>query len=192
MVVTKARTDSPSHWRTYHTGLTDYTYALSLNSQDAEFTGSGLHAVPTSSVFALTNSSQRNQNTINYIAYCFAEIEGYSKFGSYTGNGNQGNGAFIYTAFRPAFVMVKNTDEALTSWVMVDSARSSYNPAYNNLFADQSIAENASNYMQGLHSNGFKWNGASSWVNKAGQKYVYMAFAENPFVTSSGVPVTAR
>jgi hypothetical protein len=88
--------------------------------------------------------------------------------------------------------MVKNTDEALTSWVVVDSARSSYNPAYNNLFPDQSIAENTSDYMQGLHSNGFKWNSASSWVNKAGQKYAYMAFAKNPFVDSSGIPVTAR
>jgi hypothetical protein len=193
MVVTKARTDSPSHWRTYHTGLTDYTYAVSLNSTDAEFTGSGLHAVPTSSVFALTNSSQRNQNTINYVAYCFADIEGYSKFGSYTGNGST-DGPFVYTGFKPAWLMIKNVEQAGGQWFIHDNKRETFNPSNSSLFAESSQAETANNSALDIDflSNGWKKRNTGSGANNDGIKYIYMAFAENPFATSGGVPVTAR
>jgi hypothetical protein len=193
MVVTKARTDSPSHWRTYHTGLTDYTYAVSLNSTDAEFTGSGLHAVPTSSVFALTNSSQRNQNTINYVAYCFADIEGYSKFGSYTGNGST-DGPFVYTGFKPAWLMIKNVEQAGGQWFIHDNKRETFNPSNSSLFSESSQAETANNSALDIDflSNGWKKRNTGSGANNDGIQYIYMAFAENPFATSGGVPVTAR
>ena len=192
MMIVKRRSGSDD-WTVYHQSLGE-DLMMRLNTQDAQH-GQGTiwnDTAPTSSVFTVSTDSKVNSSGQTYIAYIFADIEGYSKFGSYTGNGNQGGGAFIYTGFRPAFVMTKNTVEALTSWVMVDSARSPINPAYANIMADSQDAENTSDYMQGLHSNGFKWDSASSWVNKAGQKYVYMAFAENPFVDGSGIPVTAR
>ncbi len=190
MVVTKARNDSPSHWRTYHVGLTNYTYAVTLNDTDAQFTGSGLHATPTSSVFALTNSSQRNQNTINYVAYCFAEIEGYSKFGSYTGN-NNADGVFVYTGFRPSFIITKKTD-GTSNWGMLDTTRSSFNVADDWLAANLSNAESEeSTRSADLLSNGFKARGNNADINN-NSPYIYMAFAEHPFVSSEGVPVTAR
>jgi hypothetical protein len=193
MVVTKARNDSPSHWRTYHIGLIDYTYAVTLNDTHAQTTGYGLNASPTSSVFELTNSSQRNQNTINYIAYCFAEIEGYSKFGKYTGNGST-DGTFVYTGFRPAFVIIKviSTTE---NWVIRDNKRDPYNNVYHQLLANASSAEDTTNdgrFSQDFLSNGFKIRASHATTNQSGQTYIYMAFAENPFVSSTGIPVTAR
>jgi len=193
VVITKNRTDSVN-WAVQHPSLA-ITESLRLDVQGAVLTGrtgDWNSTAPTSTVFYVGTEGATNGSSDNMVAYVFREIEGYSKFGTYTGNGNNGDGAFVYTGFRPSWVMTKNTVEGSTSWVMVDSARSPINPAYANIMADSQDAENSSDYMQGLHSNGFKWNSASSWINKAGQKYVYMAFAENPFVDSSGVPANAR
>jgi len=193
MVITKARNDSPSHWRTYHVGLTDYTYAVTLNDTNASATGYGLHATPTSSVFALTNSSQRNQNTINYIAYCFAEIQGYSKFGKYTGNGNT-DGPFIYTGFKPSFLLVKNSSDGGEGG-MFDTARNTFNVVNARVSADSDGTEYSgdSNRDFDFLSNGIKVrNGSAQVFNTSGQTHIYMAFAEHPFVSSEGVPVTAR
>ena len=199
MIITKARNDSPSHWRTYHSGLTDHTYAVTLNDTHAQTTGYGLNAAPTSSVFELTNSSQRNQNTINYVAYCFAEIQGYSKFGTYTGNGTGSfgpfaTGPFVYTGFKPAWVMIKRTDGA-NGWTIFDNKRDPFNIVGNQLTVNIDGAEEgdaAHHAERDYLSNGFKLKGNGNDVNANGANYLYMAFAEHPFVSSKGVPVTAR
>jgi len=128
----------------------------------------------------------------NYVAYCFAGKQGYSKFGSYTGNGNA-DGTFIYTGFLPSFVMVKQTNASGEGWHILDNKRSGVNGDMERLLANSSNAE--SNYAGNLDllSNGFKTRINDAGVNGSGASYIYMAYAENPFVTgSSGVPATAR
>jgi hypothetical protein len=140
-----------------------------------------------STVVGVDGSSAMVNNTI---AYCFAEIEGYSKFGSYTGNGST-DGTFVYTGFRPSFVLTKRTDTNGYSWGMVDSKRSPYNQANKHLFANASDAEYTTLDKKDLLSNGFKHR-TNLYGNLSGGTYIYMAFAENPFVTSTGIPVVAR
>ena len=126
----------------------------------------------------LTNPSTK-------IAYCFANVEGYSKVGTYTGNANA-DGAFVYTGFRPAWVMCKLTTLAGESWLIKDSERSPLNPADGYLYADQSAAEATGTirHMDFL-SNGFKFKGHSTELNGNGHTYIYIAFAETPFKYSN-------
>ena len=128
------------------------------------------------------------------IIYCFADIQGYSKFGSYIANANT-NGPFVYTGFKPAFVIIKNTNRT-ESWMIFDNKRSSINPIISALKVDSASAQETADgdYRTDFVSNGFKIRaGATGYANHtAGNKYIYMAFAENPFVTSTGVPTTAR
>jgi hypothetical protein len=124
----------------------------------------------------------------NYVAYCFAEKQGYSKFGKYTGAGS--GSPFVYTGFKPALVICKRTDST-NDWGIVDSKRETYNGATKTLFADLTNAE-SSTYTVDLLSNGFKPSSNHSIFNQSGGSYIYMAFAENPFTTSTGVPTTAR
>ena len=142
---------------------------------------------PTSSVVTLGDSSQINTNDGTCIMYAFAEKKGYSKFGSYTGGGS--NFPFIYTGFKPAFVIVKKTNTT-GHWQIVDNKRPTYNPQ-NYLRANLSDAENT-NIPFDILSNGFKARSTDGSYNGSGNNYIYMAFAENPFVTSTGVPATAR
>ena len=127
------------------------------------------------------------------VAYCFAEKQGYSKFGKYTGNGSS-DGIFVYTGFRPAFVMTKATSST-SSWMMYDHKRLGYNPIDVALRANGADAESTS-LISGedidLLSNGFKVRNANATINASNVTYIYMAFAEHPFVTSTGNPVTAR
>ena len=125
-----------------------------------------------------------------YVAYAFAEKQGYSKFGKYVGNGNA-NGAFIYTGFKPAWVMVKRTD-GVTNWRLFDSKRSGFNGDTSQLYPNLANAEDAAGDQIDLLSNGFKNRTASGDQNISGASYIYMAFAENPFTTSTGIPTTAR
>jgi hypothetical protein len=137
--------------------------------------------------------AQTNGSGANYIAYCFAEIKGFSKFGSYTGNGSA-NGPFVYTGFRPAWLMVKRSDNA-QNWFMWDSKRLGYNNVNYLIFSDANSAEyTGSETSIDILSNGFKIRADSTapGSNANGGTYIYMAFAENPFVTSGGIPVTAR
>jgi hypothetical protein len=136
-----------------------------------------------------------NGNNLEYIAYCFAEIQGYSKFGSYTGNGNA-DGPFVYLGFKPAWVMVKRTNTT-GAWEIYDSARNGNdsNPINDRLRANDSAAENtddSSDYVSDFLSNGWKIRTNSGNWNSSEHTYIYMAFAEHPFVSSKGVPVTAR
>jgi hypothetical protein len=126
------------------------------------------------------------------VAYCFAEKQGYSRFGKYVGNGNA-NGTFIYTGFKPAFVLFKNSSNAGENWIVYDNKRDPYNEATLELFPNSTAPEYTANAFDiDILSNGFKQRGANTGSNGVNRTYIYMAFAENPFVTSTGVPTTAR
>ena len=132
-----------------------------------------------------------NNSGDNYLAYCFAEIEGYSKFGSYTGNGST-DGTFVYTGFKPALMIIKRTDTA-DNWQIQDIKRHGSNGENSRLQPNDSSAEATNSTWTSMDflSNGFKQRYTDSIMNASGGTYIYMAFAENPFVTSSGVPVVA-
>jgi hypothetical protein len=140
-------------------------------------------------VFSVGSSTSTNGNGTAYIAYLFAEKQGYSKFGGYTGNGST-NGTFCYTGMKPSFVMIKKSS-GTGDWEMLDNQRLGYNPRTETLGANNSSSEGNYNRIDIL-SNGFKVRSTSGNVNTSGGTYIYMAFAENPFVTSTGVPATAR
>ena len=124
------------------------------------------------------------------IGYLWSEVQGFSKFGSYTGNGNT-DGPMIWTGFRPAFLMVKKSS-GTGNWVMSDNKRSVFNRVQNTLYANVTNAELTDGVYFDLLSNGFKIKDASSANNTSGGTYIYMAFAEAPFVNSNGVPCNAR
>jgi len=183
-VVIVKRYTSTSDWVYYTStidGSMDYLY---LNLTNAKV-DSG-NPVPTSSVFQKNDTNGETQ-----IAYCFAEKTGYSKFGSYTGNGSA-NGTFVYTGFKPAFVIHKRTD-ATSNWTMHDSTRSLINTADERLYSNLSNAEDSGgDYGDDILSNGFKIRTTSSSWNASGGTYIYMAFAEAPLVGTNNVPCTAR
>ena len=175
-------------WRVVTTAIDGSLDNLFLNTTDAKSDDS--ITVPSSTVFTIDGSTQTNKSSQNIIAYCFAEKQGYSKFGSYTGNGNA-DGTFVYTGFKPAFVITKASSSAGLSWSMHDNKRLGYNGGDRNLYANSFNGENTDNALD-LLSNGFKSRSADGSTNSSGVTYIYMAFAENPFVTSTGVPATAR
>ena len=172
-------------------GNTNY---INLNATDvtSAFTDWN-NTSPTSSVFTVNSSSPQtvNESGTNYIAYCFSSIEGYSKIGSYTGNANA-DGTFVYTGFKPAWVMAKNSSSGGTGyhWYIWDNKRDTFNVADNTLHADENNAENTFDQDIDFLSNGFKLRGSGVGVN--GGTMIYIAFAEHPFVDSNAIPVTAR
>ena len=149
--------------------------------------------LPTSSVFSMFSGFLGNGLGETYVAYCFAEIEGYSKLDSYIGNGST-DGTFVYTGFRPAFVITKATVSNLTrNWAMYDTSRDTFNVTSKRLLGNAFTAELSNSFTEiDILSNGFKARTIGEDVNYLGIGYIYMAFAENPFVTSTGIPVTAR
>jgi len=190
MIIFKDR-DTVSNWQTGHASL-GWTKTVYLNLTNASNTDTSYFndTAPTSSVFTLGDNVMSNSDTKNYIAYCFAEKQGFSKFGSYTGNGNA-DGAFVYTGFRPAFVMVKESSTT-NSWRILDNKRSPINVANLALKADMSSAEFTADHETDFLSNGFKARTSDSNINRSSGTYIYMAFAEAPFVNSNGVPNNAR
>jgi len=188
-VIISKRLGATVGWYVYHKDVGAGKY-LQLNSTAAAVTSAtvAFTSAPTSTIF--TGGTGIGGATDYYINYCFAEKQGYSKFGSYVGNGND-NGPFIYTGFKPAFVLTKGTN--VSQWRLYDSARSPNNVNINRLFPYSSSAE-ATDTDAGIDmlSNGFKIRGSSGDYNASGTTYIYMAFAENPFVTSTGIPTTAR
>ena len=142
---------------------------------------------PTSTLITLGNNAGVNGNTYTYVGYAFAEKQGYSKFGKYTGN-NDADGTFVYTGFKPAWLMVKRSS-AVQGWLIWDSKRASVNTASAPLTANETSSEDTPD--ADLLSNGFKLRTADT-SNNAVSTYIYMAFAEHPFVSSEGVPTTAR
>lgn len=162
------------------------TERIYLNLTNAKDTGAATSfnsILPSSSVISLGSNLYTNGSTNKMVAYCFAEVEGHSKLGSYTGNGST-NGPFVFTGFRPAFVMVKRTNAA-QDWMMFDNTRNSYNATNLYLQPNNSTAE-ASGIGDGIDllSNGFKARNSNPTINASGGNYIYMAFAENPFKNS--------
>jgi len=180
------------NWRTYHQDLGATKY-LVLNSSNGSDTGAGNFndTEPTTSVITLGNSNATNGNTHDMLCYAFAEVEGYSKIGSYTGNGAT-QGSFVYTGFRPAWIMRKYADGG-EQWVIQDTTRTPYNVNDTYLYPSLSNSE-ASSAQLGFDilSNGFKMRDGDGAANGDARTYIYMAFADNPFVSSGGTPVTAR
>ena len=184
--------DRSANWQVYHedNGNTHY---IKLNTTGAKLDNHEIFndTSPTSSVFSVGIDQSVNFNGEDHIAYVFAEIQGYSKFGSYTGIGNE-NGPFVYTGFKPAWLMIKRT-EGSGYWVMLDNKRNTPNGTGKRLGSNATDAEYGSTNVDIL-SNGFKVRASNSDsdTNLDGGSYIYMAFAEHPFVSSKGVPVTAR
>ena len=185
------RLNSTGNWSTYqhkNTAAPETDYLL-LNTTAA--TADDLvwnDTAPTSSVYSLGNDGSVNTG-FNYVSYVWTEIQGFSKFGGYTGNGNA-DGVFVYTGFRPAFFMVKRTDST-NDWYIVDNKRLGYNVDNNLLFPNLNAAENTGDYVDIL-SNGLKTRTTDGGWNTSGATYIYAAFAEAPFVNSNGVPCNAR
>ena len=192
--IIKNRSDA-NNWAIYHHKLNanpeQFTMYIDGNSASTDDTGLANDTAPTSTVFSLTNGNYGNQNTYNYIGYFFSEVKGYSKFGSYTGNGNA-DGTFVYTGFKPAFVLARNIG-ATENWPLFDNKRDTHNVVTSMLRADSSqVEDTSSSYLVDFLSNGFKWKASDGKINGDGSTYIYMAFAENPFVTSTGIPATAK
>ena len=190
MVIVKSR-DAARNWPVYHRSLGGDD-SLKLNLTDATTTSLDCwnDLDPTSTVVHLGTTGGSNVSGENAIMYCFHSVEGYSKFGSYTGNGST-DGTFVYTGFRPAFIIGKNTTLSGPQWFIFDSKISPYNVIDTYLYASNNPAESGGTDRVDFLSNGFKWrNTALAW--NGSHTYIYMAFAENPFASSSGVPVVAR
>ena len=190
IVIIKSRSLGTESWQFWFNN----TSRLNLNSTTASLNTNFMNdTAPTNQVFYLGNGTTPNNNGENYIAYCFAEKTGYSKFGSYTGNGNA-DGTFVYTGFKPAWLMVKRTDNT-QDWRIFDNIRSPFNLMTNQLKANTSDAEGTSADFFDFTSNGFKIRKSSDAINASGGTYIYMVFAENPFVgndSGTAVPVVAR
>tara|TARA_R110000787_G_scaffold165667_1_gene278770 strand:- start:26 stop:1072 length:1047 start_codon:yes stop_codon:yes gene_type:complete len=180
------------NWITYHASL-GATKFVELDTTDAAATSSDKfnNTEPTSTVFSIESSSQNNTSGGTCLAYCFAEKQGYSKFFSYEGNSNV-NGSYIHLGFSAAFIMVKPIDAA-DNWVMFDNKRLGFNSSTSpfNFYANKNFAETTDTGQIDILSNGFKIRNSGGTVNKS-STYIGMAFAASPFVTSSGIPATAR
>jgi len=179
MVIVKTRSEAGRHWVIWHKDLTNYDYGLLFNTDAAAANRFGPNA-PTSSVFGVYGG-QNNRGTQTFVAYCFAGVEGYSKFGSYTGNGST-DGPFVYTGFRPAFVLGRDATASGQEWYMYDTSRNTYNVANSKLSPDLSNAETNLISPEGVDflSNGFKLRVNDQRENQSGSTFIYMAFAENP------------
>ena len=193
MIILKDRNTNSQNpnWQVYHSSLTS-GYFLSLNTTDAQAAISGTSygsvGQPTSTTFkgvaGSVDSTTTNQNTQLYVAYCWSAVSGYSAFGSYTGNGST-DGPFVYTGFRPRYILLKNSTTAGgASWWIYDTSRSTYNVDTITLYANSSNAENnGAIYNLDILSNGFKVRTTDD-INLSGATIVYAAFAENPFNSS--------
>ena len=184
------RLNDSENWQIYHHSIGN-TKKIMLNSTNAASTSSiWQDTTPTSSLMYLGTAGSTVFASSDYIAYCFAEKKGFSKFGSYTGNGST-DGTFIYTGFKPAFTIVKPSSFA-DNWEIYDNKRNTFNTgSTKRLKANSSEAESDSPRVDFL-SNGFKLRGTTGFPNTNGETFIYMCFAENPLVSSAGVPCTAR
>ena len=192
MIIVKGRHESNS-WQVYHHKNTSApeTEYLDLSTADATADYPVWNdTAPTSSVFTCGTWSGFDAGG-TMIAYCFADVQGFSKFGSYTGNGNA-DGTFVYTGFKPAFVLLKHSSGGTDNWNLYDNKRLGYNANYSFLVPNESNAENtgATTAPLDLLSNGFKIRASTGHSNSSGETYIYMAFAEQPLVGDN--PATAR
>jgi hypothetical protein len=195
IIIKKRNSATGSDWYVYHVSNGNDS-KIWLNQTSAKGTGTHMNnTTPTSSVFSIGTPTEVNNSGDTYIAYCFADVTGYSKFGSYTGNGNA-DGTFVYTGFKPAFTILKRTD-ATGGWIVADNKRDTFNVAGKFVFAHNSDAEQdltSSHTPLDLLSNGMKMRSSNltgtTSLNISGATYIYMAFAEEPLVGDN--PCTAR
>ena len=188
-VVFVKRRNTAADWCVYHKGM-GADYFMKLNTTDAQASGVWQGIAPSSTRVTVYQGGLVNGNGDTYVAYCFAEKQGFSKFGSYKGNSST-DGTFVYLGFKPRWVMIKSTSSGV-GWFMHDTKRSTTNVMDDYLRADVSSQEGISSTINiDFLSNGFKLRYNNN-TNFSSHNYVYMAFAENPFVTSTGIPTTAR
>ena len=193
MVIIKDRDSNTAgnNWYVFHSAFTSGHYGK-LNSTSATSavsgtTNGGVGSV-TSTTFNFIQGSSGNNKNVNesgdkFIAYCWTEIEGFSKFGSYVGNGDP-DGPFVYCGFKPAFIMFKNADST-GNWVMSDSSRDSSNPVFGYQVAEDDAFEERGTALFDSLSNGFKIRNAWTSFNGGGDTIIFMAFAESPFQTAN-------
>lgn len=193
MIISKERasTSNVPNWRVYHESIGNTKY-LQLDGTGAAATFDDWgNTTPTSTVYTIGGSGgyrPTNTSSKTYVAYVFAEVPGYSRIGKYKGNGNA-DGTFVYTGFKPALIISKNAG-VVTNWRILDSKRLGYNKDNNRMSPNTTAAEETDDQLDIL-SNGFKLRTTDSEIN-SGYDHIYIAFAENPFVTSTGIPTTAR
>lgn len=193
-IAIKGRTGSADSWGVYPGTSMGYGGQYRLKLNETSFVAASAvywnNTDATSSVFTVTaGSGQVGESGVNYVAYCWAEVEGFSKFGSYTGNGSA-DGPFLWCGFRPAWIMIKRTSAA-SAWTIFDNQRDGYNVDNNELVANTNAAETTTDYVDIL-SNGFKLRSTDADLNAANGDYVFMAFAEHPFGGDGVAPATAR
>ena len=192
LVIPKRR-DGTTNWQGYafDGGNSQYWY---FNLENAFASTSGNSAASSSSVITTDGSGDSNPSGGTVVSYCFHSVKGYSKIGRYSGTGNA-DGAFVYTGFKPTWVLIKVTNSA-NHWIILDSSRtdSSGGNSIDRWFRVNTDAAEVDGSGVDLDfvSNGFKFRSADNMTNNSGKDYFYMAFAEHPFVSSEGVPVTAR
>ena len=188
------KTNSSGDWLIGQEGLGGWNYVLNFSTsaradQSAQFQSTA----PSSSVITLGTDGQVNASGDTYICYAFADVKGFSKFGSYQANNND-NGPFVYTGFKPAFVITKIISGGSGQWLLWDSARNTSNPTNKFLKpdADEAEATSATANIIDMCSNGFKIRENNGDLNYSSYSYIYMAFAEEPLVASNGIPATAK
>ena len=191
MIWIKNRTDNSRNWFVYHINASyasmvpydgNAAYYLNLNTSDARGSGNVFNnTAPTNKVFHIQDAGSLNTNGSgkNYVAYCFHSVHGFSQIGKYLGNGSA-DGTFVYTGFKPAWLMVKCLSPSGTNWIVWDNTRSKFNPRDNVLYPDLTQAETASGNDMDFYANGFKARGTNGNYNTSSRNYTYMAFAEHP------------
>jgi hypothetical protein len=185
LIVKKRNADRS--WISYHQALGN-TQFIELDNTNPANTSSAVwnNTTPSSTVISVGNNSSVNAASDTYVGYCFAEVSGYSKIGSYTGNGSA-DGPFVFTGMRPAYVMIKNITGTQGNWVIYDTTRSTYNLSSAKLAANLSVVENDGGSLGGdtigidILSNGFKIRATGNNHNNSGEVYIFMALAQNPF-----------
>tara|TARA_Y100001938_G_C8017290_1_gene393287 strand:- start:30 stop:1064 length:1035 start_codon:yes stop_codon:yes gene_type:complete len=189
-IIVKVR-NTTNEWVVYHASL-GATKFIELNSAGASQTSSTRFndTEPTSSVFSLGTAAGLNTSSDTHVAYCFSEKKGYSKFSSYVGNGSS-DGPFVYTGFRPSWVLFKKTTGSAANWQLWDNKRDPDNPVERAMHPDIANTPSTDQEIDFL-SNGFKIRDTGHHVNGDGITFIYMALAESPFVNSNGVPNNAR
>ena len=190
VIIIKGRSDAKA-WTIYHNFLGAGS-AVFLQATDAAVDHDRYwnDVEPTTSVFTAGSSTNLSGNGITFVGYAFTAKQGYSKFGFYKGNDNA-NGSYVYTGFKPRWIMIKRTN-SVNDFLILDTKRNPINPSNERILANTSAAGNTSNIMIDFLSNGFKARSTYGGINGDGDSFIYFAFAENPFVTSTGVPACAQ
>jgi hypothetical protein len=192
--IIKRRNGGSRNWAYYHKDMdaTPQNGYLRLNNSNGYAAASTWwrNEAPTSTIIKTGEQADVNQPNDTFVGYAWKEVQGFSKFGKYTGNGNA-NGTFVYTGFKPACVITKEVSSSGGNWRIFDNKRAGYNDDNYRLTPNENSAESTSTHLD-LYSNGFKFRNTGTSYNGSGDSYIYMAWAENPFVTSTGIPTTAR